>query len=138
LEDVVVRENMKNKPEMFTDELFDATIALAENLEQSEPITRFRKATQLLENDHNAQELVNEATKLKQIVYAKDATREEMQKNFPRLREINNQIARNPMVQEQSQSQEMAIEFLREINQEISQLLGFDFGSMTKRQGASC
>lgn len=123
---------------MFTDELFDATISLAENLEQSEPITRFRQATQLLKDDQSAQELVNEATTLKQKIYAKDASREEMQKNFPRLRELNNQIARNPMIQEQSQSQEMAINFLREINQEISQLLGFDFGSMTKREGASC
>lgn len=134
----MVRDNMMKKPEMFTDELFDATIALAENLEQSEPVTRFRQAAKLLQDDQDAQQLVSEAAKLKQIIYSKDASREEMQKNFPRLREINNQITRNPMIQEQSQSQEMAIEFLREINQEISTLLGFDFGSMTKRQGASC
>lgn len=134
----MVRNNIMKKPEMFTDELFDATIALAENLEQSEPITRFRQATQLLQDDQDAQQLVSEAAELKQIIYAKDASREVMQENFPRLREINNQIARNPMIQEQNQSQEMAIEFLREINQEISTLLGFDFGSMTKRQGASC
>lgn len=134
----MVRDNKMKKPKMFTDELFDATISLAESLEQSEPITRFRQATQLLQDDLDAQQLVSEAAKLKQIIYAKDASREEMQKNFPRLREINNQIARNPMIQEKSQAQEMAIEFLREINQEISQLLGFDFGSMTKRAGASC
>ena len=132
------RENLMNKPEMFTNELYETTYNLAESLGQSEAILRFAKANQISADDQNAQQLIAEATALKQTLYAKDASREEMRKKFPRFQELQNQIAENPVLQEQSEAQEMAINFLRELNLEISQLLGFDFASLTRRQDASC
>ena len=33
---------------------------------------------------------------------------------------------------------ELAVAFLREVNQEISQLLGIDFASLTRRSGGCC
>lgn len=132
------KDQMINKPDMFTDELFEATSDLAESLRQSETVLRFTKANQALTNNQQAQQLLDEAADLQQKIYAKDASREFMKENFPRLRELQNQIATSPVLQEQYQAQEMAIQFLREINQEISQLLGIDFASLTRRPEASC
>ncbi|MBW6465903.1 MAG: YlbF family regulator [Brevefilum sp.] len=132
------REFRNNKPDMFTVELFDATSDLAESLAHSEVIMRFTNSNQVLINDQDAQRLVQEANELHQKLYAKDASRDFMRENFPRYRELQNQIASNPVLQEQSEAQEMAINFLREVNQEISQLLGIDFGSLTRRPDATC
>lgn len=126
------------KPEMFTEELFDATSDFANSLSQSEAMLRFNHANQTLMHDQNAQELLNEAAELKQTLYANDASREEMRDKFPRFQELQNQIATNPVLQEQYHAQDLAINFLREINQEISQLLGTDFASLTRRPDAGC
>lgn len=132
------RVKRMNETEMFTGELVEATEALVESLAKSEAILRFTKANQALENDQDAQQMVQEATDLKQKLYAKDASGDFMRDKFPRFRELQDQITSNPVLEEQSQAQEMAINFLREINQEISQLLGIDFGSLTRRPDASC
>ncbi|MDW7755945.1 MAG: YlbF family regulator, partial [Brevefilum sp.] len=120
------REFRINKPDIFTVELFEGTSDLAESLAQSEAIMRFTKSNQALTNDQDAQQLVQEANELHQKLYAKDASSDFMREKFPRYRELHNQIASNPVLQEQSEAQEIAINFLREINQEISQLLGVE------------
>lgn len=133
---VVDRKHKINKPDMFTDELLEATSDFAESLGNSEMVLRFAKANQMLADDQNAQELLTEAAELKQKLYA--PSREEMRELFPRLQELQKLMATNPVLQEQPQAQELAINFLREINQEVSQLLGIDFASLTRRSGASC
>ena len=46
---------------------------------------------------------------------------------------ISNEVEKNQTIIEYSQSQQEAIQFLKNVNYEISQLIGIDFSSLIKR-----
>ena len=126
------------KLELVTGNLREAVYGLAMNLSQSEPILQFRKTSDLLEDDKEALRLMEEATELQQKLYAEQYTGNYTEEDVIALRVLRNQIAMNKIIQEQAEARQMAVEFLREINMEISNLLGFDFGSLTRRPGSGC
>jgi len=126
------------KTNRFSPELFAAISDLAESLEHSEAVLDFSEKNQRLVSDQNAIQLINEARELQNKVYAGDSIGAELEADLTRLHELQNLISSNANIQEQTTAQETAVAFLQEINQEISQLLGFDFASLTRRPGAGC
>lgn len=129
---------MDYQTNLFTKELLEATFNLAESLAQAEAIVRFISANQALNNDQNTLELINVATELQHKIYNGQSSGEDFDADLNRLRDCQSQISTNTVIQEQSNARETAVAFLREINQEISQLLGMDFASLTTRSGSCC
>ncbi len=115
--------------------MLEATANLAENLAQAEPFLRFKAASDRLNADREAQGLLKELSEVQQRLrdqqYSGDIAREDIH----RLRALQQTLGTNETLQDFLLTQELAAAFLREVNQEISQLLGIDFASLTRRSG---
>ena len=129
---------LEKNTDKFSPELYVAVSDLAESLERSEDIFRYAEANQKLIMDQSALQLINEANALQRKVYGGNSYGDELTADLTRLHELQNLIATNDIIEEQAIARETAVAFLREINQKISQLLGFDFASLTRRPGAGC
>ena len=118
--------------------MVEATSALAENLAQSEPVLRFRAAEAKLNSDPDALRLLTEFSELQRHIRTQQLASAISETEIKRLRALQNAIATNETIQDYGVTQELAVAFLREVNQEISQLLGIDFASLTRRSGGCC
>ena len=118
--------------------LLEATSVLAENLVQSEPFLRFQEADRKLHADQEAMRLLTEFAELQQKIRAQQHSGAISENDIKRLRELQSAVGTNDVIQEHGLAQEIAIAFLREVNQEISNLLGVDFASLTRRSGGCC
>jgi cell fate (sporulation/competence/biofilm development) regulator YlbF (YheA/YmcA/DUF963 family) len=113
----------------------EATDILAETLAQSEPFFQYRQANQSFNSDHQAKQLWEEYSKLQQKIRQEQYNDQISKMDLERLRELQNLIGESEIIESLGIAQESAIAFLREVNQEISQMLGFDFASFTQRPG---
>ena len=129
---------MKSAINAISITMLEATSALAENLVQSEPFLRFHEADRKLHTDQEAMRLLTEFAQLQQKIRAKQNSGAISASDIKRLRELQRAIGTNDVIQEQGLAQEMAAAFLREVNQEISNLIGIDFASITRRSGGCC
>lgn len=129
---------MDYQTDLFTKELLEATFNLAESLAETEAVVHFISANQALNNDQNTLELIKAATELQRKIYDGQSSGVNLNNDLNRLRDYQSQISTNAVIQEQSFVRETAVAFLREINQEISQLLGMDFAALARRPGAGC
>lgn len=111
---------------------------LAENLAQSEPFLRYKAAEEKLTADTGAQNLLAELSELQQTVRAQQYAGGISESQLKRLRELQTAANQNETIQEYGLAQEYAVAFLREVNQEISQLIGIDFASLTRRSSGCC
>lgn len=118
--------------------LLEATTVLAENLMQSEPFLRYQEANRKLHADREAMQLLAESSELQQKIRAQHNSGAITESDIKRLREVQSIISTNDTIQDHGLAQELARAFLREVNQEISQLLGIDFASLTRRAGGCC
>jgi cell fate (sporulation/competence/biofilm development) regulator YlbF (YheA/YmcA/DUF963 family) len=129
---------MTPTPKVVSAPLLEATSALAEHLLLSEPFLRFQEADRKLQTNQEAMGLLTEAAELQQKVRGQRKSGGISESDIQRLRELQNMINTNETIQEQGKAQELAIVFLREVNQEISSLLGVDFASLTRRSSGCC
>ena len=118
--------------------ILEATSSLAENLVQSEPFLRLQAADRRLHADQEAMHLLAEFADLQQKIRAQHDSGAMTESDIQRLRALQRIISTNDAIQDHSLAQELAIAFLREVNQEISNLLGVDFASLTRRSGGCC
>lgn len=119
-------------------ELLEVSSALAENLVQSEPFLRFKAAEDKLNADAEALQLLSEFSELQQKVRNQQLSDAISESDIQRLRDLQSRIGTNETIQDYGLAQEMAVAFLREVNQEINQLLGIDFASLTRRSSGCC
>lgn len=123
-------ENIEIKP---SKDMEEAAGSLASNLAQSEPFVRYKQAIQALDADPKASDL------LQRLALAQaDLRTRQFESNVPQevlinLRDLQQTARVNEIILNYSQTQQAAIAYIREINQEISQLLGVDFGSLARR-----
>ena len=118
--------------------LLEATSVLAENLVQSEPFLCLQEADRKLHVDREAMRLLTEFAELQQKIRAQQHSGAISESDIKRMRELQSAVGTNDVIQEHGLAQETAIAFLREVNQEISNLLGVDFASLTRRSGGCC
>ncbi|MCL4559811.1 MAG: YlbF family regulator [Chloroflexi bacterium] len=118
--------------------MMEATSELAENLAQSEPLLRYQAADRRLNADPEAKKLLAEFSELQQKIRAQHDSGTIIESDIHQLRELQRIISTNDAIQDQRMAQELAVAFLREVNQEISNLLGVDFASLTRRSGGCC
>ena len=118
--------------------LLEATSQLAENLVQSEQFMRLQEAVRKLQSDKEATSLLAEFSGLQQKIRGQQRSTQISEEDIKRLRELQNAIMANDTIQEKELTEEYAAAFLREVNQEISNMLGVDFASLARRSSGCC
>jgi cell fate (sporulation/competence/biofilm development) regulator YlbF (YheA/YmcA/DUF963 family) len=118
-------------PEM----LYQATQSLAENLAASEPFVHYFQAHQAFEADSDAQSLLKDLSSIQGEIRQQQARGQVTQADIDVLRAMQQQAQSNETIMRYAKRQQNAVNFLREINQEISQLLGVDFAALSRQTG---
>ena len=117
-------------------ELQEATQSFIDHLLASEAFMHYQEARKLMSKDEEAHTLMERLSNAQATVRQQQASGNVGQAEIDSLRLIQQTALRNPVILDYAQAQQEAVEFLREINGEISQLLGIDFASFANH--ASC
>ena len=114
-------------------ELHQATDNLIENLLASEAFLVYQQSQVIMNSDSEARELLDLLSTLQAALRHKQNTNSVTQTDVEELRAIQEQVQANAVIMAFAQSQQSAVNFLREINMEISEILGMDFASLAKQ-----
>jgi cell fate (sporulation/competence/biofilm development) regulator YlbF (YheA/YmcA/DUF963 family) len=114
---------------LLTPAVHEATEALVGNLLASEAFIRYQQARKSLDQDVEAHALLDQLVQTQASLRQKQVNSGVTQAEIDALRGLQEQVQRNKVVMTYAQTQQEAINFLREINQEISQLLGINFAT---------
>jgi cell fate (sporulation/competence/biofilm development) regulator YlbF (YheA/YmcA/DUF963 family) len=117
-------------------ELQVATQALALALRQSPPIAAFEEAQARLEQDQEAKALLNRLREAQRRYLDKQRHGGLTQADIDAVRQAQAAVQRHPTVIAYGQALQVAQAFLPEVNLEISQVLGFDFGALAAGPGS--
>ena len=117
-------------------ELQEATQAFIGNLLASEAFMHYQETRKLINEDEDAHTLMEHLSNAQSTVRQQQVNGNVGQAEVDSLRLIQQRVLRNPTILDYAQAQQEAVEFLREINGEISQLLGIDFASFANH--ATC
>lgn len=121
---------------MLSLHLQEATQSLIENLLASEAFARYRQARSRLNTDQEARSLLEQLTQSQARLRQKQASGGVTQSEIDELRSLQAQVQHNRVIMDYAQSQQEAVDFLREINNEISGLLGVNFATFANH--ATC
>ena len=115
--------------------LLAATEDLANHLLASEPFTAYHAAHGRFNADPEARALLLLLSQSQAELRQKQARRTVTQSDVDQLKALQSAVQADRTVADYARTQQAAIGFLREINQEISELLGVDFAALAKRSG---
>lgn len=107
--------------------LQESTQSLIENLLASEAFARYGQAHARLDTDQEARSLLEQLTQSQARLRQKQAQSAVSQADIDELRGLQTKVQHNRIIMDYAQSQQEAVNFLREINTEISGLLGVNF-----------
>jgi len=100
-------------------------------LRASPPIATFWQAKERMEADEEAQRLLAELQQRQQALMLKQQIGSSItQEEIDALRRLQWEAQSNPVIMGYVQAQQQALAFVPQVNMEISQLLGFDFGGL--------
>lgn len=114
-------------------ELHQATESLIENLLASEAFLAYQQSQAKMNFDSEARGLLDLLSTLQTAFRHKQSANSVTQSDIDELRAIQTQVMENPIIMAYSAAQGDAVEFLREVNLEISQTLGMDFAALAKQ-----
>lgn len=127
-----VGKAMKNTATL-PQELHQATENLIENLLASEAFLVYQQSRVVMNSDSEARGLLDLLSTLQAALRHKQNANNVTQTDVEELRAIQEQVQANAVIMAYAQSQQSAVNFLREINMEISQTLGVDFAALAKQ-----
>jgi len=107
--------------------------ALINNLMASDPFIRYQQARARYEQDDQAHMLLEQLSQAQAELRQNQPRGSVTQAKVDRLHALQEQVQGNAIIADYTQAQPPAVNYLREINTEISQLLGIDFASFTNR-----
>lgn len=117
----------------FPPELAQATDSLVQNLLASEAFLTYHQSLARMKSNSQACALLDRLSTLQNGLRCKQSSNSVTQPDIDELRAVQAQVQANAAILEYAQSQQEAVNFLREVNQEISQLLGMDFAALAKQ-----
>jgi cell fate (sporulation/competence/biofilm development) regulator YlbF (YheA/YmcA/DUF963 family) len=126
---------MKSTMTTLPANLLAATETLAENLLASEPFTAYHAAQARLNADAGARALLQRLSQSQAELRQKQARRTVTQSEVDQLRALQSAVQTDRTITDYGRAQQAAVGFLREINQEIGELIGVDFAALAKRPG---
>ena len=115
--------------------LLAATEDLAIQLLASEPFTAYHTAQGCLNADAGARALLQRLSQAQAELRQKQAQRAVVQSDVDQLRVLQSAVQADRTITDYVHAQQAAVGFLREMNREISELLGVDFAALAKRPG---
>lgn len=121
---------------VLSPQLQEATQSLIDNLVASEPFLNYQQARTRLNQDSEAHALLERLSHSQAKLRKKQADGGVNQAEIDSLRLLQQRVQRNLVILDYAQSQQDAVTFLREINNEISQLLGVNFATLANH--ATC
>jgi cell fate (sporulation/competence/biofilm development) regulator YlbF (YheA/YmcA/DUF963 family) len=122
------------KTKNFPPELYEATDGLIQNLLASEPFLAYQKSREQFKSDSQAHALIERLSALQAEFRRQQTNGSVTQTDIDELRTVQAQVQANATLIAHASTQQWAVNFLREINQEISQLLGVDFAILAKQK----
>lgn len=122
-----------NNISTLSPELQQATENLIENLLASEAFMSYHQSRGAMNSDAQARSLLERLSTLQAELRRKQNSNTVTQSDVDELRALQKQVQANSVIMAYAQSQQEAVNFLREINAEISQLLGVDFAALAKQ-----
>lgn len=123
-----------NKPTLPAN-LLAATEDLANNLLASEPFTAYHAAHGRFNADAGARALLQRLSQSQAELRQQQARRTVTQSEVDQLRALQSAVQTDRTITDYARTRQAAVGFLREINQEISELIGVDFAALAKRPG---
>ena len=120
---------------ILTPTMQEATNVFISNLLASEAFVWYHQSQALLDHDSQAQALLNQLSQIQTELRKKQADNNLSKDEIDYLRALQAHARENVAILGYTDAQQDVIIFLREINEEINQLLGIDFASLTKRSG---
>ena len=117
-------------------DLMAATQALADDLLASEPFTTYHQASARFNADPQARGLIERLSQAQADLRRKQVNGGVTPADVSELRRLQSEVRSNPVIVDYASTQQTAIAYLREINQEISLLIGTDFAALAGR--SSC
>lgn len=120
---------LNNTPTLLDEALHN----LIEQLTHSEAFARLRSAEQNLMNDQEALTLLNRLAEVQQKVKTQQQSGKPSEEDVNRLQELQLEVSEHPLIQDYEYSREAYIALVRQVNQHISQEIGLDFASLTRR-----
>ncbi len=126
---MITMHNIEN----FPPELDEATDSLIQNLLASKPFLAYQQSQARLDADPQARALLERLSALQAGLRRKQINGGITQADIADLRMLQAQVQANAAIMAYAQAQQGAMDFLREINQEISQSLGLDFASLARQ-----
>jgi cell fate (sporulation/competence/biofilm development) regulator YlbF (YheA/YmcA/DUF963 family) len=110
-----------------------AVEVLSENLLAAEPFILYERAQIRLNADRQAKSLLEQLSTLQAKIRSGQINGGVTQKCIDQLRTLQGKVQQNQTIMEYARAQQTATDYLREINQEISQLVGMDFASLARQ-----
>ncbi len=115
-------------------ELIGAVDNLIQNLTTSEPFLAYKNSREQMYSDPQAHALLERLSALQKEIRGKQTGGGVTQEDLKNLRAVQAEVQSNGAIIAYATSQQEAVGFLREINREISQLLGVDFASLARQK----
>jgi cell fate (sporulation/competence/biofilm development) regulator YlbF (YheA/YmcA/DUF963 family) len=115
--------------------LLAATEDLAMQLLASEPFTAYHAAQGRFNADAGARAMLQRLSQAQAELRQKQAQQTVVQSDVDQLRALQSAVQADRTITDYVQTQQAAVGFLREMNREISELLGIDFAALAKRSG---
>ncbi|HEX9123919.1 MAG TPA: YlbF family regulator [Actinomycetota bacterium] len=107
-----------------------AAEALGASLERSEPVAAFREAKARLDADEQARGMLKYLAEADADLRRRQAEGTLTRADIDRVRATQQEAWSNPVIAGFAEAQQTAIGYLPEINELISELLGWDFAAM--------
>ncbi len=117
-------------------QLQEATQSLVDNLLASEAFVRYQQSRARFNTDSEARALLEQLSQVQADLRKKQVNGDVIQSKIDALRDLQQKVQSNQVIMAYAQSQQEAVNFLREINNEISQLLGVNFATFANH--ATC
>jgi cell fate (sporulation/competence/biofilm development) regulator YlbF (YheA/YmcA/DUF963 family) len=110
-----------------------ALINLAEKIKFSESVNNYQIALEQFAHDAEAHKIMDDLSAFQKEIRQKQSNNQIAQQDLQELRSLQTKAQENKVITSYAHSQEEAIGHLREVNAEISNLLGIDFASLAKK-----
>lgn len=120
---------------ILTPEMVTATDRLGVALRHAEPMVLYNLARETLEANAEATALLQRFSEAQAAVRSHEARGAVTPEDVERLRVLQREVQTTPIIRQYAQTQPAALGYLREVNREISELLGTDFGALAKKPG---
>jgi cell fate (sporulation/competence/biofilm development) regulator YlbF (YheA/YmcA/DUF963 family) len=105
---------------------------LAKNIQYTEPVNRFLTAKENFDQDSSARKIMEELSEQQRMIRQKQTANSISADDLEKLRSLQVKAQENKTISTFAFAQQEAIGYLRELNTEISNLLGIDFASLAK------